>query len=647
MKHKHIFTSLLGISLISITTYAQELTIPVADNLVAKIPGIPASIAEDVKPYTEARGASFATWHPVLKEMLIQTRFGNTPQVHRVKMPGGDRKQLTFFDEAPGAITIQPTTGDYFLYSKDKGGSEFTGLYRYDFATGKSTLLAGAPRSQNESVTWNKAGSKIIYTSTRRNSADRDLYMMDPLKPETDKKLLELTGGGWAIADWSDDESLALLTNYVSVNEVQAYIYQMATGKLTKILPKKDERAVYDPIKFTPDNKSIYVITTTGSEYKRPAQADVKTGKLTWLVKDINWDVEAYSVTDDGSKAAFVTNEAGQSRLYIQDLATKKYVAVTALPVGVIDGIGWHNNNTTLGLTVGTVTSSSDAYDWDTTTKKLTRWTESELGGMSLDGIDAPELVKWKSFDGLEISGFLYRANKKFTGPRPVIIAIHGGPEGQSQPVFAGRNNYYLNELGIDVILPNVRGSVGYGKTFTDLDNGFKREDSVKDLGALIDWIATQPGLDASRIMLMGGSYGGYMTLAGAYHFNDKIKCSVDIVGISNFNTFLKNTESYRRDLRRVEYGDERDPKMAAFFEKTAPLTNASKIQKPIFIIQGKNDPRVPYTEAEQMVQKIEAGKGTVWYLMANDEGHGFRKKNNQDFQFYAVTAFIKEYLLK
>ncbi|HML57082.1 MAG TPA: prolyl oligopeptidase family serine peptidase, partial [Ferruginibacter sp.] len=258
----------------------------------------------------------------------------------------------------------------------------------------------------------------------------------------------------------------------------------------------------------------------------------------------------------------------------------------------------------------------------------------------------APKLIKWKSFDGLEISGFLYEAHPRFTGRRPVIINIHGGPEGQSLPTFLGRLNYYLNELGISIIFPNVRGSVGYGKTFTDRDNGFKREESVKDIGSLLDWIAQWPSLDADRVMVTGGSYGGYMTLATAFHYNDRIRCALDVVGISHFKTFLQNTEDYRRDLRRVEYGDERVPKMAAFFEKIAPLNNAHKIKKPMFIVQGKNDPRVPYTEARQMVDKIKANGGTVWYLEADDEGHGFRKKSNQDYQFYATIEFIKRFLL-
>jgi dipeptidyl aminopeptidase/acylaminoacyl peptidase len=227
-----------------------------------------------------------------------------------------------------------------------------------------------------------------------------------------------------------------------------------------------------------------------------------------------------------------------------------------------------------------------------------------------------------------------------------VIINIHGGPEGQSRPGFLGRTNYYLNELGIAVIYPNVRGSTGYGKTFVKLDNGMKREDSVKDIGALLDWIAQQPDLDASKVMVTGGSYGGYMTLAVATNYNDRIACALDVVGVSNFNTFLKNTESYRRDLRRVEYGDERDPAIAEFFERIAPLNNAGRITKPLFVVQGGNDPRVPHTEAEQMVARVKQNGRSVWYLMARDEGHGFRKKTNVDFQFYATVMFVRRFLL-
>jgi dipeptidyl aminopeptidase/acylaminoacyl peptidase len=277
----------------------------------------------------------------------------------------------------------------------------------------------------------------------------------------------------------------------------------------------------------------------------------------------------------------------------------------------------------------------------------VTRWTESETGGLDASKFSEPEPVKFTSFDGRTISAFVYRPDAtKFPGPRPVLINIHGGPEGQSRPDFLGRSNYYLNELGCTLVFPTVRGSSGYGKTFLTLDNGVKREDSVRDIGALLDWIGMQPGLDAKRVAVMGGSYGGYMVLACLTHFSDRLRCGIDVVGISNFVTFLKNTQDYRRDLRRVEYGDERDPAMAEFLAKISPLNSVAKIASPLLVVQGKNDPRVPVTEAEQMVKALRNRGSTCWYLMATDEGHGFGKKKNADFQFLAQILFLREYLL-
>ncbi len=245
-----------------------------------------------------------------------------------------------------------------------------------------------------------------------------------------------------------------------------------------------------------------------------------------------------------------------------------------------------------------------------------------------------------------KIPAFYYKPQST-SGKIPVIINIHGGPEGQSVPVFSPFISYLTNELGIAVLSPNVRGSSGYGKTFLKLDNGFKREESVKDIGALLDWIAKQPELDASRVAVWGGSYGGYMVLASMTNFNDRIKCGIDVVGISNFVTFLQNTEDYRKDLRRVEYGDERDPKMKEYLLKISPANNVDKITKPLFIIQGLNDPRVPASESEQMKQNMRNKGRNVWYMLAKDEGHGFRKKPNVDYMQWSVVMFLQQNLLK
>jgi dipeptidyl aminopeptidase/acylaminoacyl peptidase len=633
---------------LSFSTLAQQSTIPVADNLVTDgIPSLPLAYVSDVKNYTESRAASFAAWHPLRKEMMISTRFANSSQLHYVKMPGGDRKQVTFFDEPIGGASFEPTKGEYFLFTKDIGGNEFSQIYRFDVATKKITLLSDGLRSQNGGLGWSRKGDRVVYGTTSRNGKDRDIRIMNPLDKTTDKMILENAGGGWGVVDWATDDTKLLVSESISINESRLYLTDVLTGTKTRLLPEKDERTNYDGVSFSKDGKGIFIITNKDNEFNRLAYYDLATKKTTFISTSIPWDVESATLSDDGKQMALVTNENGLSKLYVMQTATMQFAAMPNLPTGVIGGIDWYKDSKSLGLTFLSYDASADVYEYNTETKQVTRWTESELGGMDVTGLPAPQLISWKSFDGKMISGYLYKASNKFSGKRPVMINIHGGPEGQSRPTFLGRLNYFINEMGISIIFPNVRGSTGYGKTFVDLDNGMKREESVKDIGTLIDWVAQQNELDANRIMITGGSYGGYMTLAVAYLFSDKIRCSLDVVGISNFNTFMKNTEAYRRDLRRVEYGDERDPKMAAFFEAIAPLNHIDKIKKPLFIVQGGNDPRVPYTESIQMKDKIKQNGGTVWFLMAKDEGHGFRKKNNQDFQFYATVEFMKQFLLE
>jgi dipeptidyl aminopeptidase/acylaminoacyl peptidase len=419
-----------------------------------------------------------------------------------------------------------------------------------------------------------------------------------------------------------------------------------ATGTKAELTLRSETKVAYGNALFSKDGKGIYFTTDKDNEFSRLAFMDLATKNISYITTNINWDVEAFDLSKDGKRLAFITNEAGESKLYLQIISTAKSFVIRNLGRGVYTGLAFHKNSNQLALTVNNAQSPSDVYVISTSNGKTERWTESETGGIITSELTFPKLVKWKSFDKKDISGFYYKPPAKFTGKRPVIINIHGGPEGQSLPIFQGAINYYLNELGVAIIYPNVRGSSGYGKTFLAADNGIKREESVRDIGALLDWIAEQPDLDKERIMITGGSYGGYMTLAVATNYSDRIRCAVDIVGVSNFNTFLKNTESYRRDLRRAEYGDERDSTISAFFEKIAPVNNAEKITKPLFIVQGGNDPRVPRTEAVQMADKVRSSGGVLWYLEATDEGHGFRKKNNVDFQRYATVLFIKNYLL-
>ena len=618
------------------------------DNLVADgLPEIPAEIVDAVGRYTEFRSAGLASWHPTKREMLISTRFGDTPQLHEVRFPLGARRQLTFFPDRVGGSSWPRHSADYIVFTKDRGGDEFGQIHRLDVATGALSMLSPGGRSQNSLGPWSQQGDRMAFASTRRNGTDRDIYVMDPKDAASARMVLEVKGGGWGPADWSPDDTKLAVFEYISVNETYIWLVDAATGAKTLATPKGTEQVAYGDARFSSDGKGLYVTTDRESEFQRLAHLELATGKHTYLTSHIAWDVDSFALSPDGRTIAFVTNEEGLSVLHLLDTATGKEKPAPKLPTGLVFDLEWHNNGRDLGLVLNSARSPSDVYSIDVPTGKLERWTESETGGLNAASFSEAELVRWKSFDGKTISGFLYKPNPRFTGPRPVIVNIHGGPEGQSQPGFLGRANFFLDELGVAVMFPNVRGSTGFGKSFVKLDNGVLREDSVKDIGALLDWIATRKDLDASRVMVTGGSYGGYMTLAVATHYDAKIRCSLDVVGISNFVTFLQNTEAYRRDLRRVEYGDERDPAMREHLLKISPANNAHKIKKPLFVVQGKNDPRVPYTESEQMVGTVKKNGGPVWYLLANDEGHGFAKKKNQDFQFYASVAFIREHLLK
>src|SRR5882724_2467063 len=631
-------------------TRAQETagpaTLKPGENLLVQgIPAVPAMIAERANRYTEFRSAAVLSWHPQRREMLIGTRFADTVQIHEVKMPGGARTQLTFFPDRVSGASYHPHAGDYCIFSKDIGGGEWFQLYRYEVGSRNIVLLTDG-KSRNLGATWSNRGNLIAYSSTRRNRADLDFYIMNPADQSTDRLLAQNQGGGWQIADWSPDDKTLLAVEEISVNESYLWLVDAASGQKNLLTPKDGEKIAYSPIGFGADGKGVYVTSDRDNEFQRIAFIDLTTRNPKYLTSD-RWDVESAKLSHNRKLLAYIVNEDGLSTLHALDLAANQQRRLPRLPAGIISGLVWHENNRDLAFSLNSARSPLDVYAVDVSSGKLDRWTTSETGGLNAETFVEPQLVKWKSFDGREISGWLYLPSKtKFPGKRPVIVNIHGGPEGEGRPIYQGRNNYFLNEMGVGILFPNIRGSTGYGKTYVALDNGFKREDSYKDIEALLGWIKQQPNLDGGRILVTGGSYGGHMTLAIATRDNDLIAASVDVVGMSSLVTFLQHTEPYRQDLRRVEYGDERDPKMRAFLESIAPMNHVKDLKKPIFIVAGANDPRVPKSEADQMVSALQQQGTPVRYLAAKDEGHGFAKKKNADFQFYATISFVSKYLL-
>jgi dipeptidyl aminopeptidase/acylaminoacyl peptidase len=609
------------------------------------IPEVPPSLVERLQQYQSTRSAAFVDWDPRGKGMLISTRFGEATQLHWVAGPGMDRRQVTFEREPITAGRFDPSAPDGFFFARDIGGGEFTQFFWWDAKAGRAELLTDGT-SRNDAFQLADGGGRWAYVSTRRNKTDFDLYVQERGQPA---KMVKQVEGAWDIDDWSPDGKLLLARRLVSITESHLFLVDVATGSATEIGATPGKTVAIGGAKFARKGNAVYFPSDEDAEFARLTHLDLKTGKRTVLTGTIDWDVKHLEVSRDGRWLAFVANEGGRSALYVAATATPTKAQRIPLTPGVIDTLGFDPQSRRLGFTLSSAKTGSDAYALDLANRKVTRWTTSELGGLDPETLVDPELVEYPSFDGKKIPAWYYRpylAPNVRRGPSPVIIVIHGGPEAQSDARFSATLQSWQKELGAAVILPNVRGSAGYGKTYVALDNGEKREDSVKDIGALLDWIATRPELDKSRVCVQGGSYGGYMVLASLTKYSDRIRCGIDVVGISNFVTFLEKTEAYRRDLRRVEYGDERDPKMRKVLTDISPLTHADKIKVPLFVVQGKNDPRVPLAEAEQIVKTVRKQGKTVWYLMAKDEGHGFKKKTNVDFYSAAMALFFEKYLI-
>ena len=609
-----------------------------------EVPVVPAELMAKLAQYQSVRGASFRGFAPDGSGILIGTRFGNSSQLHRVYEPGGRREQITFFDEPVSGSFLPKATDGAIVMLMDSGGNENDQVYLLDRQKFATTRLTDG-KSRNKLGAVRPDGSQIVVTSNQRNGRDVDLYLADPRQPGSMKLVMQVDQQTWSAYDWSRDGKTLLLNRYVSANESYPALLDVASGQRTELPRPTKDKAAFGPMAFAADGKSILIASDAGGEFSRLARLDLASQKYTWLTDDIPWDVSDIAVEPITGDIVVVVNEDGASRLYLLSPGDGSRRALK-LPLGIVSGLEFSPDGKRLGFTLARPDSPPDAYSLTVAEGELTRWTFSEVGGLNPASFLAPSRIQFKSFDDRMIPAYYFRPRVASSSKKvPVFISIHGGPESQYQPFFSPIIQYHLNELGMAVICPNVRGSSGYGKTYLALDNAEKREDSVKDIGALLDWIAQQPELDSSRVVVSGGSYGGYMVLASLTHFGERIKAGIDIVGIANFVTFLERTAPYRVDLRRAEYGDERDPRMRATFDRISPLNNADKIRSALMVVHGRNDPRVPFFEAEQIAAKVRASGKPVWTLFANNEGHGFAKRDNSDYQRAVEVLFLKQHL--
>lgn len=622
--------------------------------LLDNIPAVETPLTNRLEDYLHARGAAFVDWLPD-GALLIATRFGDVEQLHRVAGPLADREQLTFYRE-PVSIARSPRTGvaPGFVFLKDQGGNENAQLYWYESATRAVRRITDG-KGVSGGVVWSHDGRRIAFHNTGRDGASYDLYVAEPASKLAGPRLVyNGFGRNWSVQDWSPDDSRLLIVNRVSANEGHLYVMDLASAALTAVSEGNGDPASISQAAFTADGRGVYVITNRDGEFEQLRRVDLATGVAEILTAHVPWDIDAFARSDDGRFLAWVANVDGMHRLTVINLASHSEM-IPPLPDGQVGRIGFDRTGKKLALTFESAQSPRDVFVLEVERNALTRFTRSEVGALDPLQFAPATLMRYPTFDRergkqRQIPAFVYRPTPGSPGvgtpgPHPVIIDIHGGPESQAVPVFSPFTQFLVREMGFVVIAPNVRGSSGYGKTYLDLDNGDEREDAVKDIGALLVWIGTQRDLDAKRVFVYGGSYGGYMALASLVHFGDRLRGGIDVVGISNFVSFLESTSAYRRDLRRMEYGDERLPRMRAYLQRISPLTSAARITRPLLVVQGLNDPRVPAAESQQMVQKIRARGGEVWYLAAQDEGHGFRKKQNRDFYQKTVVTFLERQL--
>jgi dipeptidyl aminopeptidase/acylaminoacyl peptidase len=632
----------LGVSVIPVPSTVR------ADGL----PPVPSSISDALTPYGGSRRAQMLGWHPTRREILVTTIFGNVPQIHAVAGPGMDRRQLTFFREGLTSATgaAYDPGGSYFVFGKDSGGgAETQQLHRFDLATLQSTLLTDG-KSRNGYPAWSHRSGLIAFDSTRRGGhggRDRDLYVMNPTDLASTRLVTELDGR-WSAAEWSPDDREILAVHFPAGTETHLWRIDVKTGTRKRLTPEQDV-ATWRDAQYSPDGRFVYALSNRASELMRLWRCDVAAGA--WKLMTGEEDaLESFSLSPDGRTLALVYDGATGSRVELRDASSLALRSTPKLPAGQLVGPPmWRAGE--VAFTLVSLYTWGDVYSANLRTGAVSRWTTSETGSFNPERLPAPEIVTWKSFDGLEISGVLYRPPSRFTGPRPVIISIHGGPAGptaRERPRYQGRSHYFLNELGVAILYPNVRGSYGFGTAFGQKDDGARREDAVKDIGALLDWIAVQPRLDKQRVMVTGISYGGFMTYAVAEAYGDRLRCALAASAISNFITYFKETDPTRPDDRRAEYGDERIPEMAAFLTRISPVTQASRLRIPLMIVHGAKDARVPIAQAEEMARLARANGIPVWLTVYEDEGHVMFMSNvaNNNFFFYTWIHFVQKYLL-
>jgi dipeptidyl aminopeptidase/acylaminoacyl peptidase len=607
------------------------------------IPDAPASLTDKLDAYLSARQATPLGWSPG-GGLLIVTRFADVDQLHLVEHAGAARRQLTFLREpvTEGAFSPDAVRGG-FAYFSNPEGKENPQLYYQRQGEPDAKLLTDG-KSSNCSAVWSNFSHELAFSSTARDGVSRDIAIVDPESGALPRLALSGDGAAWYPLDWSPDDRKLLALKSVSYGESSLYVVELSTGQKHEVDPGPGKVRIADA-RFSRDGQGVYLISDRDSEFTQLRYVNLFTADKTIISAHIPWDVEQLAISRDGQYLAFVSNEGAVDKLNLVDLHSRQDLTPPKLPAdGVISALSFDADGKRLAFGFAANDRPRDAYVLDVATNHLEAWTQSESGPVDARKFVTPRLSKFPSFDQQEgrprqIPVYIYQPTSP--GPHPVLIALEDGPPAQFRPSFDPWYQYLAAELGFAVVAPNLRGASGYGKSYRILGSGLQREDAVKDLGALLVWLNTQPGLDAKHVVVSGDYYGGSLALDGLVNYSERLRGAVAMGAITDFVGFSSNAAPYDQAADRAQFGDERDPDLRAYLRRLSPLSNADRIARPVLVVHGANDARVSIAQSEQMVNTLRSKGGVVWYLQAADEGRAFRKKPDRDAYYQAFAQFL------
>ena len=592
----------------------------------------------DLERYLNVRSAYGASLGPEGTVAFLMNTTG-TPQLWTLDEPGVWPKQRTFYDERVTFCTWSPERRE-LAFGMDEGGDEFTQLFRLDAGTGEVHPLTATPDAIHYWGGWSHDGDRIAFAANRRDESVFDVYVQGRDEQGDDARLV-YEGDAWLSAvGWSPDDTRLLLSESRSSFDQDLYMLDVETGNRTHLTPGENA-ARYTSPSWGPDGDGVYCCTDHESDTLELVRIDCDTLETATVESGGQWNLDGIALDDETGRFVYSRNVDGYTELTVGELTgptAYETVPAPVLPDGVAGGVSFAPDADAVAFSASGRTTNTNVYVTEFGGSDAEQWTRAATAGIPPETFRAPELVHYESFDGREIPAYVTLPADAPEGETPVVVDIHGGPESQRRPSFSGLTQYLLSR-GYALFEPNVRGSTGYGRAYTHLDDVEKRMDSVRDLRAGAEWLTDHPAVDPDRLVAWGGSYGGFMVLSALTEYPDLWAAGVDVVGIANFVTFLENTGSWRQEHREAEYGSLEEDR--EFLEAISPMNSADNIAAPLFVLHGENDPRVPVGEAEQIAEEVAAQGVPVEKMIFEDEGHGLSKLANKIEAYTAVVEFL------